>query len=265
MFESRLQQNNKKKGRFSVFFVFIFLMIIIIFGARHQINDYVQQILIPSDEKIKLALKEIIEAEPEIIVDAFKAAKIKEINDIQDKIKSKIKEFKNELEDSKFLPQAGNPNGKVQIIYFFDYNCGYCKKASLILNDILRNNPEVKILFKELPILGDKSVKYAKAALAVYQINKDKYPVFHDHLMSAKNNSEINIDELVKSFGIDLVEFNKLLEDKAIDSELDKISNIAQKIGIGGTPAIIVGDEFIPGVDENQINSIIKNILTDKK
>ncbi|ARP67131.1 MULTISPECIES: DsbA family protein [Mesorhizobium] len=143
-------------------------------------------------------------------------------------------------------PIAGNPDGDIAVVSFFDYNCGVCRAAALDLQEALSNDPNVKLVFKELPVLGPASKFAARAALASYK--QGKYQAFHLALMAfpgfLNQRTTLAVAERV---GLDLEQLKRDMQDPAIANAITRNFALAKDLYIEGTPALVVGDEVIPG------------------
>lgn len=143
-------------------------------------------------------------------------------------------------------PFIGNEKGDVTIVEFFDYNCGYCKKVLPELQALVKEDPNVKIVFKELPILGPSSELAAKWALAAHRQNK--YFEFHSLLM--KNQGQINADVLTRiatEAGLNVDKARQDAEGTDVLISLEQNRSLASQMNINGTPAFVLGEEIIPG------------------
>lgn len=144
------------------------------------------------------------------------------------------------------LPSTGNPDGDVTIIEFFDYNCGYCKRALPDIQKLLESDKNVRIVFHEMPILSDSSRLAAMWALAAHK--QDKYFEFHSALMEfrgAKTADEMK--KIAKRLKLDVEKLEEDAKSQEISTELAKSMELAQKLGVTGTPAFIVGDQIFRG------------------
>lgn len=151
-------------------------------------------------------------------------------------------------------PFIGNAAGDVKIVEFFDYNCGYCKKVLPELQDLVAKDPNVKILFKDFPILGPTSETSAKWALAAHM--QKKYFSFHKIVMEHKGpiNDEV-LEKAAKDAGLDVDKAKKDVEGTDIMMQIEKNRALAGQLGITGTPAFVIGEDIVPGaipVDEIQ-------------
>jgi protein-disulfide isomerase len=152
------------------------------------------------------------------------------------------------LRDSE-IPLAGNADGDVTIVEYFDYNCPYCRKVEPELRQVVQDDGKVKLVYKDWPVLGPVSIAAARLALATkYQ---DKYVAAHDALMgTASRLTEPRIRELLAGAGIDVDRAAKDLETnaKAIDAILARNNDQATAFGFKGTPSFIIGKFRVPGV-----------------
>ena len=147
------------------------------------------------------------------------------------------------------IPVAGNPDGDIAIVEWFDYQCPYCRKLEPELAQVVQDDGKVRWLRKDWPILGPVSLVAARMALASkYQ---DKYDKAHDAMIGVNSKlTEARIDELLAGAGIDVDRAKRDLDTnaKAIDGILKRNSEQAEGLGFRGTPAFIVGKFRVPGV-----------------
>lgn len=132
----------------------------------------------------------------------------------------------------------GNPDGDITVVEYFDYNCGWCKRALDEVTKVVGTDKNVRVVMKEFPIFGEDSTFAAKAALA--SIKQNKYWDFHVALMKAKRVSADNTMDIAKSVGIDVVALKKEMEDPKYDRVIEENSRVAQALGMQGTPGFIV-------------------------
>jgi protein-disulfide isomerase len=146
------------------------------------------------------------------------------------------------------IPVAGNVDGDITIVEYFDYNCPYCRKVEPELRQVVQDDGKVKLVYKDWPVLGPVSIAAARMALAAkYQ---DKYVAAHDALMgTASRLTEPRSRELLAAAGIDVDRAAKDLETnaKAIDAILARNNDQATAFGFKGTPAFIIGKFRVPG------------------
>ena len=145
---------------------------------------------------------------------------------------------------------VGNPKGDVTVVEFFDYNCGYCKRALDDMMTMTKADPKLKFVLKEFPVLGPGSVDAAKVAVAVRMQDKDgsKYMDFHRRLLGTRG--EINRDRALaaaKEAGLDMARIERDLKTEEIEATLMESAVLADALGISGTPSYVIGDEVVPG------------------
>lgn len=152
------------------------------------------------------------------------------------------------LEKSEGSPALGNMNGDITMALFFDYHCGYCKRFYPVIASLLEEDKQLKIVFKELPILSEDSELAARAALAVYFIDKDKYFPFHTALMKTSGKYDMEkLTSLAKQAGISESELTKGMKSEQVTKEVAATRALAEELDISGTPAVIVGQHMVPG------------------
>lgn len=135
-------------------------------------------------------------------------------------------------------PVEGNPNADVNIVDFFDYQCGHCKELSSALHQLVKQDPHVRIIFKELPLFGDESEYAAKAALAAAK--QGKYAALHDRLMKLSSLSESQVLESAKAAGLNMEQFKRDMNSKAIAREIQNNLSLSQALDITGLPVVII-------------------------
>jgi protein-disulfide isomerase len=147
------------------------------------------------------------------------------------------------------VPIAGNVDGDISIVEWFDYQCPYCRKLDPELRQVVHDDGKVRLVWKDWPILGPISVVASKMALACkYQ---DKYAKAHDALIGVNSKlTEPRIDELLAGAGIDVDRAKRDLDanEKAINAILTRNNAQAEGLGFNGTPSFIVGKFRVPGV-----------------
>ena len=147
------------------------------------------------------------------------------------------------------IPVAGNPDGNISIVEWFDYQCPYCRKLEPELQQVVQDDGKVRWLRKDWPILGPVSVVAARMALACKF--QDKYDKAHEAMIGVNSKlTEARIDELLAGAGIDVDRAKRDLVTNAgaIDAILKRNNEQAEALGFRGTPAFIVGKFRVPGV-----------------
>lgn len=198
-------------------------------------------------EQINQAIHQYIEAHPDEILDAVIKGQQKKIEQEQEKAKSFVKDNIAEIEKIEGVPFIGNKDGKFTVVQFFDYRCGHCKSSSAVMGELLANNPDAKVVYRNLAILGPDSVLAAQASLAVHKLYPALYPQFHRDLLAEKTITQNEIDALLMKYSMDKKAIEKEMKSEEINKMLDDNRQLAMKIGVRGVPAYIVDGELQAG------------------
>ena len=139
----------------------------------------------------------------------------------------------------------GNPDGKVTLVEFSDYACGYCRQSLPHVNELARSNPDLRIVIRELPIISPHSAEAAKMALAAAE--QGKFAAFHDAMFAAGQVDPQTIESVAKSVGLDMERARKTAASDAVEAEINRNYEMAQNLGFGGTPSWVAGERLIAG------------------
>ncbi len=213
--------------------------------------------------QVEEIIRDYIANHPQELVDS-----VQKLGDQQQKADQQIsidaiKKNREWLENNKNHAEAGNPKGDVTIVEFFDYNCGYCKQALTDLMTVLDKDKNVRLIFVEIPILGDSSILAAQWALAA-KAQGGNYLAYHTALM--KNHGPLNEESLTKhakAAGLNVERLAKERTDPKINDIISENLNMARALGIQGTPAFVVGDQLIRGYVG--VDGMIEAISTARK
>ena len=209
--------------------------------------------------EIEKLIRDYIDAHPEVIIQSIQKMQAREEQEQKDRAQAALVENKGELVRDPDTPFAGNPKGDVTIVEFFDYRCGFCKRVFPAIMKVLNDDPNIRYVFKEFPILGPESVTASRAALAVWRTDKSKYAAFHSALMTARGDlAEAKVRHISAGRGMDAGKIKKAMADPAIDTLLERNYRLAQALNINGTPAFVIGDQLAPGaIDIAQMKKMI--------
>ena len=196
-----------------------------------------------TDQQIKqLALEAILET-PEIVMQAVGIIQQRE----KDRAASSANTVRLQLEQDPNSPNLGNLSGDVTVVEFFDYNCPYCRKAGKTIQALLASDENVRVIYREWPILGEASVYAARAALAAR--TQGKYEELHWALMNGEGRAtEASILKIARDLGVDITKLKLDMNSPAVEAHIAQSSALARNLGFTGTPAFIVGDRTAPGM-----------------
>lgn len=262
-----------KKYGMLLWIFFVLVAVITVFGARDKIKTGLRNFLSEekntmTKEQVETIVYEFIQKNPQVIISSLKSMQQKEYEDSLKQAKITIQNKQDQLQgkDSGITLMAGNKDGDVTVITFLDYRCGYCKKGNTELKKVIEKDANVKVIFKEYPVLGGISQKLARTALAVYLVDASKYAQFHNALIESRDPNEQFIENTLKMLNIDHIKVKEAIKDPRVEKELASVHALAGELGIRGTPAFIIGDELIPGaVDHEAILSMVKTVREKAK
>ncbi len=142
-----------------------------------------------------------------------------------------------------------NPDGKIEIMEFFDYNCGHCKRESKVVKEFLKNRKDVRLVLRPIPILGQASMYATQIGHGIMISEPDKYFKYYDSIMNNFGGSDDPIYEAIKDSGVDIEKLKSTLETNKdeISEMIKRDAELADSLGVQGTPAFIVNGELIPG------------------
>jgi protein-disulfide isomerase len=141
----------------------------------------------------------------------------------------------------------GNPEGEITIVEMFDYNCGYCRQVVPDVMALIAENPDLRVILKEFPILSQGSVDAARIGVLVNQSDAD-YAEFHTALFSARGSIDGEAAlAAAQELGLNRIELELDMNGAEITGAIQRTYDIAQALGVSGTPTFIIGDEVIPG------------------
>lgn len=148
----------------------------------------------------------------------------------------------------------GNPDGKTTIVEFFDYNCGYCKRALQDMDALVDENPDLRFVMKEFPILGPDSQKASQVSMALRSLAPEKYADFHRRLIGGVGRAtEAGAIKIALSLGVDEAALRAEMKNPAISAAFSETYALANKLSITGTPSYIIGDEVVFGAMGRQV------------
>jgi protein-disulfide isomerase len=198
-----------------------------------------------SKEQVQNIVKEYLLENPEIIIESLEAYRTNQERSMQATAAENIKKHLATL-TSKDAPSVGKADASVTIVEFFDYNCGYCRRALEDIQKFVDANEDVRFVFQEMPILSPASEDMAKWSLAAHK--QGKYFEFHSALMHSRGakNAE-GYKKIGQDLGLDVKKLEKDATSSAVERQLQTSVQIARDIGVRGTPAFIIDGQLYPG------------------
>ena len=214
-------------------------------------------------EQIETIVRDYLMREPEVIYQALEELQRRQVAEREERQKQTLSERQSELLNDPATPVAGNPEGDVTLVEFFDYRCGYCRRVLSSMQALMAEDENLRVVFKELPVLGEDSVRASRAALASMQQDESLYLDFHLALMSASDLSPDGIRNLAADVGLDPDRLEEDMESEAVSKAIEANYQLASALGIEGTPAFVVGERLVPGaVDKARLAALIAETRT---
>ena len=209
--------------------------------------------------EVQAIVKDYILEHGEVLIEGVNKYQSRQEEEVNKQSEVKAKELIDSLKAENNVAFAGNPKGDVLVVEFFDYNCGYCKKAFEEIQTLLKDDKNVKIVLYDMPILGPDSLESSKWALAAKKQNK--YFEYHTALMGHQGTKDDDtFKKLATEAGLDA---NKLAKDKdapEIEAEIKKHLEVAQGLGIQGTPGFLINEKIFRGyIPYDTIKTTIKD------
>lgn len=189
--------------------------------------------------------------------EALELAARQEQIEAQKRIAEAYKANIKDLHDGSKSAFVGPEDAKITIVEFFDFNCGYCKRLAPAMLKVIKNNPDVKFVFKPVTFLG--SMPIAKAALAANEQGKflEVYEAMLTHNGPLTNDA---IEEVISKAGLDVEKTKEIMESDKIKNNLAAIAELSNKIEIRGVPTLIINGEPLPAIEEGPIQAAIDNL-----
>lgn len=183
---------------------------------------------------------------PDVLIEAIRGAEDKLNREADAKATTVLSDRRSEIFDDPATPVGGNPQGDVTIVEFFDYRCPYCKQVLPSLQTLLKEDHNLRFVYKELPVLGPPSVTAAHAALAAQR--QGKYEAFHNAMMATKGQiTDDTVYKVAGSVGLDVDRLKQDMSAPEIGRSLKTNLALADALNIRGTPGFIVGEHIVPG------------------
>lgn len=207
------------------------------YSARLQ-SDPAARFAATDRKAIEAVVRDYILENPEILPEA--------IENLQRKQNAgQLAGIKSEVE--KPFPGAvlGNPDGTVSLVEFSDYACGYCRHSVEDVRQLIANNPDLRVIVREFPILSPASADAARMALAAAE--QGKFAAFHDAMFAVGQPSPETIDAAARKAGLDMAKAKKAITSPRIEAEIKRNLEMASQLGFNGTPSWIAGDQLISG------------------
>ena len=202
----------------------------------------------PQRSEIEAIIKNYLISHPEVLEEATNELDKRKAAAEAKKHEETITENAEAIFNSPRGVVLGNKNGDVAFVEFFDYNCGYCKRAMADMLDLLKNDPKLKVVLKEFPVLSEGSVEAAKVAIAVRMQDPKKYLDFHQKLLGGRGPADkARAMAAAKDAGLDVARIEKDLASPEVKATIAENMKLAEDMDMNGTPSYVIGKQIVIG------------------
>jgi protein-disulfide isomerase len=200
--------------------------------------------------EIEAIVKDYLLKNPEVMQEVMQELEKRQAVAEVEKAKGAIAANKDAIFNSPRQVTLGNPKGDVTMVEFFDYNCGYCKRAMIDMMELLKGDSNLKIVLKEFPVLGEGSVQAAQvaAALSLQDKSGKKYLDFHQKLLSGRGQADkTRALAAAKEAGADMARLEKDMNGPEVRATLEESFKLAETLGLNGTPSYVINNDVVIG------------------
>ncbi len=204
--------------------------------------------------------------QPEVLAEGIQNLQKREQAEAESKTKESVNKERNRLFNDPNSPVGGNPKGSVTVVEFYDYQCGYCKLSEEAIERLLKEDKDVRFVYKNFPVLGPISVEAAKAGLA--SVRQGKFQVFHNALMTRKEHLTSDmIYKVARDVGLNVDKLKKDMADASLTDALNADLKLGQDVGVRGTPMFIISNNAVyPGaLQYEQLKKAVNDARSDTK
>ncbi|MDO9412461.1 MAG: DsbA family protein [Pseudolabrys sp.] len=211
---------------------------------------HAQSFSAPQKTEIETILREYLLSHPELLQEVMAELEKKQAAGEAEKHQAAVKSNAQTIFSSPRQVNLGNPKGDVTFVEFFDYNCGYCKRAMMDMFALMKEDPKIKVVLKEFPVLGPGSVEAAQVGIAVNMQDKTgkKYVQFHEKLMGGRGQADkAQALAVAKEIGMNMAQIEKDMTGPEVKETLQESFKLAEALGMNGTPSYVIGDSVVVG------------------
>jgi protein-disulfide isomerase len=199
---------------------------------------------------IEAIIKNYLVSHPEVLEEAMGELSKRQAAEEAQKHEASVTENAGAIFNSPHGVVLGNKDGDVTFVEFFDYNCGYCKRAMADMLDLMKSDPKLKVVLKEFPVLSQGSVEAAQVAVAVRMQDPGgkKYLDFHQKLLGGRGAADkARAMAAAKEAGLDTARIEKDLASPEVRATIEENFKLAEAMGMNGTPSYVIGKQVVIG------------------
>jgi protein-disulfide isomerase len=204
----------------------------------------------PDDAAVfEAKLRQILLDKPEVLVEALNVYRMRAAVERQAENQRALASLRPQLEAESRDPISGNPDGRITVVEFFDYNCPYCRRSVPVIAELLEQNPDIRYVYKEFPILAESSHFAARLALAVHRLQPELYEPFHVRLLEQTGRlTEERVLKIAGALGVNLEPAVREMEHPEVVQAIEANLALARSLSITGTPTFVIGERVLKGL-----------------
>jgi protein-disulfide isomerase len=200
--------------------------------------------------EIEAIIKDYLLKNPELLQEVMAELEKRQMAADAEKHRAAVKTHADKLFNSSRQVTLGNPQGDVTMVEFFDYNCGYCKRALTDMLELMKSDPKLKVVLKEFPVLGPQSLEAAQIAAGILMQDRSgkKYLDFHQKLLTGRGQIDrARALAVAKEVGLDAARLEKDMNSAEVRATLEESLKLAEALGLNGTPSYVIGSDVVIG------------------
>ena len=199
------------------------------------------------EARVRELVLDTIRENPEVVMEALSALQQQQQQQQAQATEEYLRQNQQAMVEG--APILGSPEGDVTVVEFFDYNCPYCKRAAAEVEALIESDPNVRVVMREWPILGDGSVVAARAALAARE--QGLYEEFHTAMMAEQGRAtEDSVMRVAEEVGLNIQQLQEDMQAPEVAEHIATSMELTRALGLNGTPSFVIGDQLVPGYVE---------------
>lgn len=212
------------------------------------------------------AVREYLMANPEVLIESINVLETRRAEESVENDAQLVTSNREAIFEDSHSWVGGNPDGDLTIVEFFDYRCGYCRKVSEEVDQVVADDGNIRLVMKELPILGQDSEASSRFAVAVKQVAGDEaYKKAHEALMELRSPATVEaLKKIAGDIGVDSDEIVNTMNTEDVTKILRENRQLAERMAIQGTPTFIVGEEMLRGVPQQGLEAVVEAVRAEK-
>jgi protein-disulfide isomerase len=198
-------------------------------------------------DEIGKIVREYLIQNPDVLYEAQQEWNRRQQAKLAEKRDATLKNYVSKIDQSKLHATLGNPKGDVTLVEFFDYNCGFCRRAIKDIDKLVDADPKLRVVVMELPVIREESIGAAQVSIAVNRVAPEKFRAFHDKLLGGQSlATREKAMAVAKELGVDQAKLAAAMNAPEVEATLMESKALADDLGVEATPTYVIGDAVVP-------------------